>query len=85
MEHKIKTRRERFEDVASKRAQNILDSLDILGNCANKRNYEFYDADIKYMFRLIEGQVKNIKEKFYDELTATSRSTNIVKFPTPSK
>ncbi|MEQ9426596.1 MAG: hypothetical protein RJQ09_19390 [Cyclobacteriaceae bacterium] len=81
----VKSRRERFEDVAAKRAQNILDALDILGNCANRRNYEFYEEDVKYMFRLIDTHVKKVKDKFNDELNASSNSKNVVKFPKPKK
>ena len=57
-------RRERFENVAARRTQKILDLLDILGNCSNKSNYEYTDEDIRKMFLAIENKIKNIKASF---------------------
>lgn len=57
-------RRERFENVAARRTQKILDLLDILGNCSNKSNYEYSDDDIRKMFLAIENKTKNIKATF---------------------
>lgn len=57
-------RRERFESVAARRTQKILDLLDILGNCSNKSNYEYTDEDIRKMFLAIENKTKNIKVNF---------------------
>lgn len=57
-------RRDRFESVAARRTQKILDLLDILGNCSNKSNYEYTDEDIRKMFSAIENKTKNIKASF---------------------
>lgn len=57
-------RRERFETVAARRTQKLLDLLDILGNCANKSNYEYTDDDVRKMFIAIENKTKSIKSLF---------------------
>lgn len=57
-------RRERFENVAARRTQKILDTLDILGNCSNKSNYEYTNEDTKKMFNAIENKLKAIKSLF---------------------
>lgn len=57
-------RRDRFESVAARRTQKILDLLDTLGNCSNKSNYEYTEEDIRKMFSAIEGKTKNIKAFF---------------------
>ncbi|HEX5170449.1 MAG TPA: hypothetical protein VFW11_14830 [Cyclobacteriaceae bacterium] len=57
-------RRERFENVAARRTQKILDLLDILGNCSNKSNYEYTDEDVRKMFSAIESKIKNTKASF---------------------
>ena len=59
--NKIKSKRERFEIVASKRVQKIIDSLDILGNCSNKNNYEYNENDIQKMFKVIKEKLKEIE------------------------
>ncbi len=61
---KKSTRRERFESVAARRTQKILDLLDIIGNCSNKSNYEYTDEDVRKMFSAIENKTKNIKASF---------------------
>ena len=61
---KKSTRRERFEKVAAKRTQKILDMIDILGNCSNKSNYEYNDEDVRKMFSAIENKTKNTKASF---------------------
>jgi len=53
-----KTNRERFVRIAEGRVNRILDALDSLGNCSNKRNYDYSDADVKKIFSAIESKVK---------------------------
>ena len=62
--NKKSLRRERFENVAARRTQKILDLLDILGNCSNKSNYEYTDEDVRKMFSSIKDKVKNTEAAF---------------------
>ena len=43
-------KRERFEKVASKRVQRVLDTLELIQNCANRNNYEYDQSDVDRMF-----------------------------------
>ena len=61
---KKSTRRERFENVAARRTQKILDLLDILGNCSNRTNYEYTDSDIRKMFSAIKEKTRNTEAAF---------------------
>jgi hypothetical protein len=54
-------KRQRFEKVASKRVQKIIDSIRLLGNCSNKNNYEYTDKDVELMFREINKALKESK------------------------
>lgn len=67
-----KTNRQRFEDVAGKRVQMVLDKLDNLSKCANKHNYEFNQKDIDKMFRAISQAVRTTKTKFEAELNSSN-------------
>lgn len=58
------TRAERFKRLATKRTTNVLTALRVLGNCANRGQYEYTDADVRKIFDAIETQVKTIKAKF---------------------
>lgn len=68
-----KTRRERFEDVAGKRVQLILDKLELLGNCSNTNNYEYSSEDVKKMFSALKESLKRAEARFDDELNKQSK------------
>ncbi len=58
------TRHERFKRVASKRTNEILEKIRILGNCSNKSSYEYREEEINKIFSEIEKQLKYTKTKF---------------------
>ena len=60
-------RRQRFDKIASKRVQKILDDINVLSNCSNKNNYEYSDADVKKMMSAIRGQLKQLEMAFSDQ------------------
>ena len=67
-------RRERFEKVASNRVQKIIDFTTLLGNCANKNNYEYEEKDVELMFREINRALKEAKVLFDKEINRTNKS-----------
>ena len=66
-------KRERFVRIAEARTNKILDMLRLLGNCANKSNYEYNDEDIKQIFSAIEKEVKAAKNAFLGVETKEER------------
>jgi len=58
------TRHERFKRVASKRTNEILEKIRILGNCSNKSSYEYAEEEENKIFSEIEKQLKLNKAKF---------------------
>ena len=58
------TNRERFVKFVEGRVNRILDALDSLGNCSNKRNYDYSDTDVKKIFSTIESKVKETRLMF---------------------
>jgi len=58
------TRHERFKRLASKRTNEILEKIRILGNCSNKSSYEYTEDDINKIFSEIEKYLKLTKAKF---------------------
>jgi hypothetical protein len=57
-------KRERFIKVAENRTNKILKTIKLLGNCANKNNYDYTEDEIKTIFNAIEQEVKKAKLKF---------------------
>lgn len=58
------TPKEKFERLATKRTQAIIDKIRILGNCSNQYIYEYNEDDIRKIFRAIEEELKTVKAKF---------------------
>lgn len=69
----ISKRRERFEKVASNRVQKIIDYMNLLGNCANKNNYEYTDKDVELMFKEINRALKETRILYDKELSKTNK------------
>jgi hypothetical protein len=59
------TRHNRFKRIASKRTNDILDKIRILGNCANKSSYEYTEEEINKIFSEIDKQLKLVKSRFF--------------------
>ena len=57
-------KRERFVRVVESRVNKILYNLDNLGKCANKRNYEYSEDEVKKIFRGIERKTREVKIQF---------------------
>jgi hypothetical protein len=62
---KKETGEERFKRVATRRTNEILNKLRILGNCSNRQVYKYTKEDVDKVFLAIEREVKKIKAKFY--------------------
>lgn len=58
------SRHDRFKRLASKRTNDILEKIRILGNCYNKSSYEYTEEEVNKIFSEIEKQLKLTKAKF---------------------
>lgn len=65
------TRNERFRRIATKRTNEILEKIRILGNCSNRSSYEYTEEEVNKIFSEIEKQLKFIKAKFLAEKRET--------------
>lgn len=60
------SKKQRFQRLAEKRTNDVLERLRILGNCANRGQYEYSGEEIRKIFNTIEREVKLIRLKFKD-------------------
>ena len=58
------TKAERFKRLAETRTNTVLEKIRVLGNCADKRTYEYAYEDIDLIFSVIEKELKKIKMRF---------------------
>lgn len=67
-----KSKEQRFQDVASKRVNNILTSLQSLQKCSNKNNYTYTPAQVKKMLSALQSELDNTKRAFNDDKASKS-------------
>lgn len=60
------TKRERFVRLTTRRTNEVLDKLRILGGCSNRRMYDYTEKDIRKVFNAIDAEVKRVKALFID-------------------
>lgn len=60
----MESKREKFVRLAEARTNKIIDMIRLLGNCSNKSNYDYTDADIQKIFSAIDKEIKSTKLKF---------------------
>lgn len=58
------TRNEKFIRLAENRTNNAINCLRLLGNCANKSNYDYTDDQVEQIFKAIDKAVADMKSKF---------------------
>lgn len=64
MEKQGNDKAENFVRLANKRTNKILEDIEILGNLANKNQYEYTDEQIEKIFSAIENELAATKESF---------------------
>jgi len=72
---KTGVKRDRFIRIAERRVNQIIENLNNLGKCSNRRNYEYSEGDIKKIFREIERKVKETRLRFQGKGNGQSRFT----------
>ncbi len=60
----VQEKTDRFKRVAENRTNKIIDQIRLLGNCANRSNYEYSEDDVKKIFSAIESELKETKSKY---------------------
>lgn len=63
------TKRERFIRVAETRTNKVIKLMELLGNCANKNNYDYTEEDVKKIIAVLEEQLIDLKMKFNQKQT----------------
>ncbi len=58
------TKEDRFERVAEKRVQRVLDSIRSLSQCSNKRMYKWNEEQLKKIWNAINSALASCKESF---------------------
>jgi hypothetical protein len=67
-------KKERFKNVASKRVQKVLNSMDSLAKCSNRNNYEYTDEDVIKMLKAIREQFKLLEISYTEKSKSRTKT-----------
>ena len=59
-----RNKREKFIELAEKRTQKVLDSIDALNNLATPSNYDYSEQDYRKIIRAIRSATNQLQTKF---------------------
>jgi protein tyrosine/serine phosphatase len=57
-------KREKFKKIAGNRVETILQKIETLGNCSNRRYYEYTEDEIDKIFNTLDKKLKETKSLF---------------------
>lgn len=70
----IKIKEDRFKNVAAKRVQKVLDSMESLSKCANRNNYEYSDEDVSKLLKAVKEQMKMLELSYTEKSKSKSKT-----------
>ncbi len=73
----MKSKREKFVELANKRVTSAIDKLRLIGNLSDKRYYEFNDKDTKQIFDALSKELNSIKTKFISNSKVREKEFNL--------
>lgn len=71
---KKETDRSKFIRLATKRVNNALKSIQLIGNLSNRGNYDFNDLDVEKIFTALANETKICRERFRISGTTKDKS-----------
>ena len=60
----MESKHDKFIRLGEARTNRILDQISLLGNLANTSNYEYFEEEVNKMFKAIEDELRDTKNKF---------------------
>jgi hypothetical protein len=67
-------KKDRFKNVAAKRVQKVLDSMESLSKCANRSNYEYSDEDVSKLLKAIKEQMRMLELSYTEKSKSKSKT-----------
>ena len=69
----MESKKDRFKRIAEARTNKAIDMIRLLGNCANKKNYDYSKDEVDKIIRVLESEIKDLKNKFNDSLKSNEK------------
>ena len=59
-----RSKREKFLELANKRVSRAIKDIQLVGNLANRKNYEYSEEEAKKIIRALQSEIDRIKQQF---------------------
>jgi hypothetical protein len=56
--------REKFVRLATKRVNNALKAIHLIGNLSNRSNYDYTEEDVAQIFNALQREIRECKDRF---------------------
>ncbi len=66
-------KREKFVELAEKRVNNTLKQIQLVGNLANKKAYDYNEDQINKIFSALKNELRVAENKFKNELNKKNK------------
>lgn len=63
----MRDKRQRFVKLAEKRVNSALQTMRLIGNLANRNNYDYSKEDLHKIVAALEAEMKQLKMRFQSE------------------
>lgn len=60
------SRDQKFNRVAERRVNTLLDKIRLLGQLSDRRNYDYTDAQVAKIFKAVDDELKAARSKFQE-------------------
>lgn len=75
----MEDKRERFERLAEKRVTDVINKLRLIGNLANKNNYDYTEEHVKQILDAFDQELRSLKLRFKEEASSEQYSFSFKK------
>jgi hypothetical protein len=72
METIERSKRDKFLELANKRVSRALKDIQLVGNLANRKNYEYSDDEAKKIVKALQSEVDRVKQHFHSGAQSAS-------------
>ena len=66
----MKDRKTKFKELAEKRVVKAIKAIRLVGNLANRSNYQYSIEEANLIIETIEGETKELRRRFSEKLSS---------------
>ena len=75
--YNMKNKSDKFIELANKRVNKTLKDIQLVGNLANKQNYEYNEQQVKQILKALQHELDNVKNCF-STVNITNKKTFVL-------